>query len=710
MAFNSTLKLGAAVAAIAAAAWFPGQAKAQPSNAAVNVGAADLGGVVSGRNGPEAGVWVIAETSDLPTKFAKIVVSDDRGRYLMPDLPKANYSVWVRGYGLVDSPRVETAPGKVLNLTAMAAPSAAAAAEYYPPIYWFSMLHVPAKNEFPVGRVVSQGAWLDTLKTGGCVACHALGTPGTRVIPKTFTDQFPDLTDAWTRRIQSGGAQGQMARDIGTLEPARAITLFADWTNRIAKGELPFAKPERPQGIERNVVVTEWEWGSNTAYVHDEVATDRRNPRLNANGKIYGSPEDSSDFVPILDPGANVSSEVKHPVRDPKTPSTKKNLFAPSAYWGDQPIWDSQAIMHNPMMDEKGRVWFTARIRPAANPAFCKQGSAHPSAKAFPLDTSGRQLSMYDPASRKFTLISTCFSTHHLNFAQDADNTLWLSGGIGGPGVLGWFNRRIYDQTGDEAKAQGWTAFILDTNGNGKRDAYVEPGQPADPAKDTRVLVTTYAVAVSPVDGSVWGTEVAYPGRIVRVAPGPNPPETALAEVYQPPLPGYGPRGGDIDSNGVYWVALASGHLASFDRRKCKVLNGPTATGTHCPEGWVFFPFPGPQMRDVKDSGSAEASYYVWIDRFDTFGLGRNVPIAMGNLNSGVLALVNGKFIKLTVPYPMGFFAKNVDGRIDDPAAAWKGKELWSTYGNRTMFHLEGGKANRPRAVRFQLRPDPLAR
>ena len=265
-------------------------------------------------------------------------------------------------------------------------------------------------------------------------------------------------------------------------------------------------------------------------------------------------------------------------------------------------------------------------------------------------------------------MISTCFSTHHLNFAYDADNTLWLSGGIGGPGVLGWFNRKVYDETGDEAKAQGWTAFVVDTNGNGKRDAYTEPGQPADPKKDTRVLVTTYAVSVSPSDGSVWGTEVAYPGRIVRVAPGSNPPETALAEVYQVPLPGFGPRGGDVDSNGIYWVALSSGHLASFDRRKCKVLNGPSAaTGTQCPEGWSFYALPGPQMRDVQDNGSAEASYYAWVDRFDSLGLGKDVPIAMGNLNSGVLALVNGKFVRFTVPYPMGFFAKNVDGRIDDP-------------------------------------------
>ncbi len=707
-----SLHMGTAAALfVAAAALVPSGAKAQPNNtAAVTIGAADLGGVVTGRTGPEAGVWVIAETTDLPTKFAKIVVTDDRGRYVIPDLPKANYNVWVRGYGLADSPKVQAAPGKLLNLTAVPASSAAAAAEYYPPIYWFSMLHVPAKTEFPVGRVESQGAWLNTLKTGGCVGCHSLGSPGTRRVPKMFSDEFKDTADAWTRRIQSGGAQAQMARDIGSLEPARALTLFANWTTGIAKGELPFAKPDRPTGIARNVVISEWEWGHTTAYLHDAVSTDPRNPRINANGKIYGSPENSTDFVPILDPKTATASEVKHPVRDPKTPNTKNDLFAPSAVWGEKPIWDSQTIMHNPMMDEKGHVWFTARIRPQRNPDFCKAGSSLPSAKAFPLDNSGRQVSMYDPASGKFTLINTCFSTHHLNFAHDANNTLWLSGGIGGPGVIGWVNRKMYEETGDEVKSQGWTAFIVDTNGNGKRDAYVEPNQPTDPTKDKRILVTTYAVAVSPSDGAVWGTEVAYPGRIVRLAPGANPPETALAEVYQVPLPGFSPRGGDVDSNGVYWAALASGHLGSFDRRKCKVLNGPAAaTGTHCPEGWTFYPFPGPQMRDVKDPGSAEASYYAWVDKFNTFGLGKDVPIAMGNLNSGILALVDGKFVSITVPYPMGFFPKNVDGRIDDPNAGWKGKSLWSTYGQRTMFHLEGGKENRPRAVRFQLRPDPLA-
>src|SRR6185312_11470110 len=108
-----------------------------------------LTGSVAGPNGPEAGVWVIAETKDLPTKFAKIVVTDDQGRYVIPDLPKGSYDVWVRGYGLVDSAKVKSTPGQLLNLTAVIAPNAAAAAQYYPAIYWYSMLKVPDKSLFP---------------------------------------------------------------------------------------------------------------------------------------------------------------------------------------------------------------------------------------------------------------------------------------------------------------------------------------------------------------------------------------------------------------------------------------------------------------------------------------------------------------------------------------------------------------------------------
>ena len=702
------------MAALLVAAPVSAQQKADPS---VRIGDNDLGGVVSSANGSEAGVWVIAETTDLPTKFAKIVVTDDQGRYVIPELPKGKYSVWVRGYGLVDSAKVQTVPGKILDLTAGVAPNSTAAAQYYPAIYWYSMLKIPDKGQFsgPLRdknmpeNLTSQAQWLNLVKTTGCMSCHALGTIGTRTIPKEL-GEFENSAEAWQRRIQSGQAMTQMVNLINRLDTQLALQLFGDWTDRIAKGELPFAQPPRPQGVERNVVLTLWDWSRPTGYLHDEISTDRRKPTINANGKLYGTTEESTDFIPILDPVRNSATEVKHPVRDPKTPSSKDNPMAPSPYWGDEPIWDSQTSMHNPMMDEKGRVWITARVRPPANPDFCKQGSDHPSAKVLPLEEANRHLSMYDPASGKFTLISTCFPTHHLVFAEDANNTLWTSTGVTGPGAVGWLNRKIFEETGDEQKSQGWSPFIVDTNGNGTRDEYVEPNQPVDSAKDKRVVVSLYAVAVNPTDGSVWGTSLGYPGYVVRVDPGPDPTHTALTEIYEPPFPGYGPRGGDIDRNGVFWASLASGHLASFDRKKCKVLNGPTATGKHCPEGWTLYPFPGPQFKDVTESGSAEASYFTWVDQFDTSGLGKNVPIATGNLNDALLALVDGKFVTLRVPYPIGYFTKWMDGRIDDANADWKGKALWSTYSTRTMFHLETRKGTLPKVVRFQLRPDPLAR
>jgi len=318
---------------------------------------------------------------------------------------------------------------------------------------------------------------------------------------------------------------------------------------------------------------------------------------------------------------------------------------------------------------------------------------------------------MYDPRSGKITLISTCFQTHHLVFAEDANNTLWTSAGGPQSGVIGWLNRKMFEETGDEAKSQGWTALVLDTNGNGKRDDYVEPNQPVDPTKDKRVVAAFYGIGVNPVDGTIWGTVLGFPGYVIRLHPGSNPPATALAEVFEPPLPGYGPRGMDIDRHGVVWPPLASGHMASFDRRKCKgPLNGPAAIGPHCPEGWTLYPFPGPQLQNVTESGSAEASYYTWVDQFDTFGLGKNVPIATGNANESLLALVNGKFVNLRVPYPLGFYTKWMDGRIDDPSAGWKGKGLWATYSTRTPFHVEGGKGTTSKVVKFQLRPDPLAR
>src|SRR6195256_6558264 len=607
---RTTTALCAGVAAIAIAAFLAGaptRAVAQQT-AAVRIGMSELGGTVTGPNGPEAGVWVIAETTDLPTKMAKMVVTDDQGRYVVPDLPKGNYSIWVRGYGLVDSPKVQSDPGKIVNLKSVPAPDAKAAAQYYPAIYWYSMLKMPDASQFgPKGIPVKQAEYINLMKNNGCVGCHQLGTLATRTIPAAFGTSSKD---AWMQRIQAGQAGELMVNIIAGQLQAAPLGYLADWTDRIAKGELPHATPKRPEGLERNVVVTTLDWSDEKHYLHDLISTDKRNPTVNGGGPLYGQPEYSMDYFPVLDLKTNTASVVKAPMRDadmkemlgPGHAAMEKPL-GPSAYWGDEKIWTAHFNNHNAMMDDKGRVWMAAAFRDQKNePDFCKQGSSHPSAKLFPLSESTRMLTVYDPKTQKYDFVDTCFSTHHLNF--DANGVLWTSSG-GGGGVGGWLDTKKWDETHDAAKSQGWTALVVDTNGDGKRGEYTEPGQPADPNKDRRLGQVFYAVSVSPKDGSVWGTIRSNPGSIVRINPGSNPPETAVSEIYNVPMPGFGPRGGDIDSKGVYWASLGSGHLGAFDRSKCKgPLNGPKATGDHCPEGWTFHQYPGPGFEGIGENSA----------------------------------------------------------------------------------------------------------
>jgi hypothetical protein len=161
---------------------------------------------------------------------------------------------------------------------------------------------------------------------------------------------------------------------------------------------LPQAAPQRPQGVERNVVVTLWDWAVAKTYLHDSISTDKRDPTRNANELIYGATEESTQNLPVLDPVKNTATTIHIPVGDPDTPSAANlPVLHESAYWGEEKIWDSQASAHNPMFDREGRVWFTTRIRGEDNPAFCKKGSDHPAAKAFPVEKSTRQLAMYDP-------------------------------------------------------------------------------------------------------------------------------------------------------------------------------------------------------------------------------------------------------------------------------------------------------------------------
>jgi hypothetical protein len=337
--------------------------------------------------------------------------------------------------------------------------------------------------------------------------------------------------------------------------------------------------------------------------------------------------------------------------------------------------------------------------------------------------------SFFDPKTKQFTLIDTCFSTHHLQFGHDENDMVYFNSG-----VIGWINTKMYDKTKDAQASQGWCPIVIDTNGDGKiTKPWNEPvragrgmgaarggegAAPAapsfDPKLDTHIGVGAYGLIVNPVDGAVWAStdEVEVPGQIFRLELGDNPPLTCKAERYYLPKElGYRPRGIDIDRNGVVWSALAgSAHMASFDRRKCKVLNGPsTADGLHCKEGWTFYKQPGPAYKGT-DVG-ADFNYFNWVDQFNTLGLGDNTPIATGSGSDSMLALnpQTKQWVVMRVPYPMGFHSRGMDGRIDDPNAGWKGRGVWATYGADAHWHIEGGPEEKGNLVKFQIRPNPLA-
>ena len=681
-------------------------------------------GIVRSDAGPEAGVWVIAATSDLETVYRKIVVTDDSGRFLVPDLPDAAYQVWARGYGLTDSPAVTARVGDEVELAPAVAADPRAAAAIYPANYWYALLEVPETGEFPgtgprgngISRQMrNQAEWVDRLKDG-CQLCHQMGNLATREVPNL--DEYDSTRHAWEQRVLIGATGAGMNAGIDRMGRERSLQAFASWTDRILAGAVPPAPP-RPANAERNVVLTQWGWSSERGFIHDEIATDKRNPTVNANGPVYGV--DMLGKLAVADPARHVAFELDIPTRVPMdrrgtgygAPTVAP---VPSPYWGDEVVERTgPANPHNPMMDARGRVWMTSTIRPRENPAWCQE-SDHPSVRRFPLERAGRQMSFYDPDLEEFVLIDTCFDTHHLQFAEDADDTLWISGDSN---VVGWINTRLYDETGNEQASQGWCPTIVDTNGDGRAGAYVEPGEAPDPAKDTRINGFAYGIIPNPVDGSVWVARPypnPVPGQLVRLDP-----ETCLAEVYEPPFEtdavpperwGHGPRGIDVDRNGLIWTALGgSGHLASFDREKCTLLNGPDATGQHCPEGWTLYPTPGPQMAGVSAAGSADFHYYMWVDQFDTLGLGANVPLVNGTTSDSLIALLpeTGEMLTLRVPYPLGFYTRGLDGRIDDPDAGWKGRGVWASNDTIANWHNEGGKGMTSEIVRFQVRPHPLA-
>jgi streptogramin lyase len=654
------------------------------------------GTVTSGKAKAEAGVWVIAEAK-LGTGYRKIVVTDAKGRFVLPELPKAGYKVWVRGYGLLDSKKVGARPGATLALHVKTA-SRVKAAQIYPANYWLSLFNPPAPPAPAPGATPPEdpaGKWNSDFKLG-CMLCHQIGSKVTRSLPSR------EAYDAGTKK-----ATVMYGTSLGLGREALLDSL-ADWSARIRGGETPKAPP-RPKGAERNMVITQWNWGNKFTYAHDEVSTDKNNPRLNANGPVYGV-DLGNDFLLKTDPVKNTSTKIKIPTAGGFNTPWCDQTFLPlgstgapvpngfgtlgcpatavggvSAYVG---AYTNPANPHNPMMDAKGRVWFTTQIRrefAQDMPSFCKSD---------PIMTTvphHRQLGYYDPKTKKIQLIDTCFGTHHLQF--DKNGRLWVSGDSF---VLGWFDPSKFDPARPEtlATAQGWSEMIIDTNGDG--------------IADKKVPAFNYGIVPNQVDGSVWTGRLGggERGDIMRFDPATN-----KFEVYSPPAPGYGPRGVDVDSKGIIWTGLGgSGHLASFDRSKCHQTFG---TGNQCPEGWTLYKSPGPLMRNSGPAAAnlknADFHYYLWVDRFNTLGMGKDTVILNGTDSDSLLAFnqKTKKFTVIRIPYPMNIFTRGLDGRIDNPTTGWKGRGLWFDNGLDPIIHSEKQQGF---IAHVQYRPNPLAR
>lgn len=643
-----------------------------------------IDGVVRNRNGqtPEAGVWVIAETKSLPTPYRKIVVTNDAGRFVVPDLPNGDYLVWVRGYGLKDSDPVKAAPGSGnVILEVSSASNAVEAAQIYPASYWLSLFETPSKQELPKAYS-SQAQWIAAFKVG-CHTCHQIGGELTRLFTK------PEQWDAVWRRA---GTMSSTADQLGREVLAKHL---AAWASRIAAGELPPAPP-RPAGVERNVVLTQWEWGQPNSFLHGTRSTDKRNPRLYPYGKVYGV-DFGQDMLWALDPVKNTVSSWKIPVRPG---------------FDDPQSFQSWVAYRNPgapnsvNLDDKGVAWITMGFRPRKDkPTWAHHVIASDTedrevlaklAKLYDEGGPHRQLIRFDIKTETFVLVDTAYEGQHLEF--DQQGRLWSGADPVGMGMFDPSQFDSNDPDGTAERAQKlWMS--LDT----KTEKLIGAGG--------------YGVVVNPVDQTIWRavpteTEVAAAGgqRENRGGPGPHltglentgnkivkfDPKTRKFTEYALPPPGRVPRGIDATSDGKIWFGAAgSGHLGSFDPKT---------------EQFTYWESPGPKLKGTgPETGSADMHYYMWVDRFNTLGLGDDMVILNGTDSDALLVFdpVTEKFTVIRMPYPRSFFHRALDGRIDDPNSGWKGRGLWVDYAGDPIRFTE--KTHMGSIVHVQVRPDPLA-
>ena len=643
-----------------------------------------ISGVVKNGSKPEAGVWVMAETHSLPTFFRRIVVTDEQGRFLVPDLPAGSYELWVRGYGLQDSPRVKAELGQRVELPVTSAANPRDAARIYPSNYWFALYQAPPKEQLP-SLFESQVEWLGEMKTD-CFLCHQLGNADMRRF--TQADQWKN---AWKRSV----VMGHVANFLGTDALAASLS---EWATKIANGAVPPVAPPRPSGAERNFVVTQWEWAPPDINIHDEISTDKRNPYLYPYGKVYGgvTPQAHNPMlddkgmlwltavpgvkVYALDPTTNKASLFEYNGVPPKSRPIAGGAAASSdrgGTKGEQPVWAPDAVQTPIALSpaEKKKVAETLFVQGGAN-----------------------QLVVFDTKTEKYTYIDTIFATHHLQL--DKQGRLWTSGMQAN--VLGQFLTKEFDPQRVDA-----------TNPIAQK-----PWVDVDPK--TKEPVTGgggYGIIVNPVDGTVWRAHPAIfsgsafsgyedlPDKpaasgFVSTARNGNKiskfdPRTGKFKYYPLPAPGVGPKGMDATTDGMIWFGTASGHLGRFNPKT---------------EKFTFWEAPGPKLAGMgKETGAADYFYYIWADQFDTLGFGKDKVILTGTTSDALLIFdpKTERFTIVRVPYPLTFYHRGLDGRIDDPKAGWKGRGLWANYSNLPPRHIEDRKNY---LNHIQYRPDPLAR
>ena len=278
----------------------------------------DVGGVVTGPNGPEAGVWVIAETTDLPTKYAKIVVTDDQGRYLLPDLPTANYNVWVRGYGLVDLPKVARGARPHDQSHRRRSRRRSSAAELYPADVLVRDDERSAGEEISPARPTSQRH-----RTGA--AASPDGRREVHRLPSASTRNRPH-DPARVRRLQPKGGSLDAPCRVGPdrrVDDQRGSPCSSAATVRVLRrldrsgraGEMPKNKPPRPQGVERNVVLTVWDWSDpQDVSPRPDLHRPARRPSTPTD-RSTASHEYSTLDMPILDPVTHMASVIHDAIR-----------------------------------------------------------------------------------------------------------------------------------------------------------------------------------------------------------------------------------------------------------------------------------------------------------------------------------------------------------------------------------------------------------